>query len=87
MSSKRWADAPKKNTSQWKKNESMIAKNQFLRSQRDKTEGLGPSSAINSGVVDQQYKDNYDQIDFSKKDDRKRNYRVKINGRYVDEEE
>ena len=84
---KGWAKAPDKKTSQWKKNESIIAKNPFLRAQRDKTQGFAPSSAINSGVVDQQYKDNYDKIDFSKKDDRKRNYRIKVNGRYIDEEE
>ena len=38
---KSWGKAPDKKTSQWKKNESIIAKNPFLRAQRDKTQGLG----------------------------------------------
>jgi hypothetical protein len=84
---KSWAKAPDKKTSQWKKNESIIAKNPFLRAQRDKTEGLGVSSAINSGVNDEQYKENYDKIKWSKDKKTKPNFRIKINGKYVDEEE
>ena len=84
---KGWAKAPDKKTSQWKKNESIIAKNPFLRAQRDKTQGFAPSSAINSGVNDEQYKENYDKINWSKDKKTKPKFRIKINGKYVDEEE
>ena len=82
-----WGKGHKKNSREWRKTETLISKNPVLRKARDISEGFKPGSGISTGAVDQQYKDNYDQIDFSKKDDRKRNYRVKINGRYVDEEE
>ena len=84
---KSWGKAPDKKTSQWKKNESIIAKNPFLRAQRDKTQGFAPSSAINSGVNDEQYKENYDKINWSKDKKTKPKFRIKINGKYVDEEE
>lgn len=84
---KSWGKAPDKKTSQWKKNESIIAKNPFLRAQRDKKEGLGTSSAINSGVNDEQYKENYDKIKWSKDKKEKPKFRIKINGKYQDEEE
>ena len=84
---KAWSKAPDKKTSQWKKNESIIAKNPFLRAQRDKTQGLGTSSAINTGVNDQQYKDNYDKIQWGSKEDKpKPLFRTKVNGKYTDEE-
>ena len=85
---KAWGKAPGKKTTQWKKNESIIAKNPFLRAQRDKTQGLGPSSAINSGVPDEQYKENYDKIQWGKPEDKpKPKFRMKVNGKYTDEEE
>ena len=84
---KPWAKAPDKKSSQWKKNESIIAKNPFLRQRRDKTQGLAPSSAINSGVPDEQYKENYDKITWSKDKKTKPKFRIKINGKYQDEEE
>ena len=74
---------PEKNSSQWIKNEKIINKNPLLRQVRDTAEGFKPGSGITSAG----FGDNYDQIDFSKKDNSKRTYRVKINGRYVDEEE
>ena len=81
------SNIPKEGSSQWKKNESIIAKNPFLRAQRDKKEGLGTSSAINSGVNDEQYKENYDKIKWSKDKKEKPKFRIKINGKYQDEEE
>ena len=80
---------PEKNSSQWKKNESLIAKNSALRAARDIVEGFKPSSGITTGGdITQQYKDNYDKIDFSvRMPDEKKAFRVKINGRYVDEDE
>lgn len=59
---------PEKGSSQWKKNESIIAKNPFLRSVRDKSEGFTSSSTSTGGwTPSQAYKDNYDAI-FGKKD-------------------
>tara|TARA_R110000772_G_scaffold163907_3_gene275351 strand:+ start:615 stop:899 length:285 start_codon:yes stop_codon:yes gene_type:complete len=85
-----FAPAPKKNSSQWKKNETTIAKNPFLRAQRDKVEGLKSSSAINTGVNDEQYKSNYDKIDWNKgkKEDKpKPKFRYKVNGVYQDDQD
>lgn len=75
----------KKGSSTWKKNESIIAKNPFLRKMRDQSEGLSSSSAINTGVNDEQYKSNYDKIEWSK-DKPKPKFRTKVNGKYIDEE-
>jgi hypothetical protein len=84
---KAWSKAPDKKTSQWKKNESIIAKNPFLRAQRDKTQGLGPSSAINTGVNDQQYKDNYDKIQWGNKEDKpKPKFTMRVNGKVVNKD-
>jgi len=79
---KSWAGAPKKNSSQWKKNESIIAKNPFLRKQRDKKEGLGTSSTINTGVNDEQYKEGYDKIKW-RKDKSKPKFKMRVNGKVV----
>ena len=80
---------PEKNSKQWIKNEKLIAKNPVLRGARDTAEGFKPSSGITTGAdVSQQYKDNYDKIDFSRRDPKeKKGFRVKINGRYVDEDQ
>lgn len=74
---------PKKGSAQWKKNESIIAKNPFLRAQRDNAEGFKPSS----GIVSAGFGDAYDQINWGKKDTSKKSYKVKINGRYIDDDE
>tara|TARA_R100000995_G_C3414294_1_gene90840 strand:- start:327 stop:593 length:267 start_codon:yes stop_codon:yes gene_type:complete len=82
---KKFAPPPKKNSSQWKKNESLIAKNPTLRAARDRAEGFKPGSGISSADNSQEYKDNYDKIDWGKKDKTKPKFRVKINGVYQDE--
>ena len=76
---------PKKNSRNWTKNESIIAKNPVLRAARDKTEGFKPSSGITTGANDEQYKAGYDKINWSK-DKPKPSFRVKVNGKYLDEE-
>ena len=60
---------PKKNSSEWKKNESMIAKHPGLRAARDISEGFTPGKSVGTGgwTPTQAYKDNYDLI-FGKKD-------------------
>lgn len=79
------SNPPKKNSTGWVKNEKIIAKNPFLRAQRDKTEGFKPSSGITTGANDQEYKDGYDKINWTKNKP-KPSFRVKINGKYQDEE-
>ena len=61
-------NTPKKGSTQWKKNEKIIAKNPFLRAQRDKSEGFRPGSGIVSADNSQEYKDGWDRI-WGKKDD------------------
>ena len=79
---------PKKNSRDWVKNEKLIAKNSFLRKQRDKVEGFKPSSGITTGANDEQYKQGYDKINWTKdKDKPKPSFRVKVNGKYIDEKE
>lgn len=74
---------PEKGSKQWIKNESAIAKNPLLRELRDTSEGFKPGSTIRTAG----FGDNYDKIDFNNKDNSKRTYRLKINGRYVDDNE
>ena len=77
------SNIPPKNSSQWIKNEKLIAKNPILREARDIQQGFKPSSGITSAG----FGDNYDNIDFSNTRKQKKGYRVKINGVYQDEEE
>lgn len=81
---------PKKGSSQWKKNEKLIASNPVLRAARDGAEGFKPSSGISSFDNSEEYKANFDKIDWSKgkKDESKPKpkFRTKINGKYTDEE-
>ena len=60
---------PKKGSKQWIKNEKIIAKNPFLRAERDKAEGFRPGSGIVSADNSQEYKDGWDRIWGNKKDE------------------
>jgi len=53
---------PEKGSTQWKKNEKIIAKNPFLRAERDKSEGFRPTSGIVSADNSQEYKDGWERI-------------------------
>lgn len=98
MSDKK-STVPEKNSAQWKKNESIINKHPGLKQARDISEGIeksanhyksthgGKGSAPRTNINSQEWKDAYDQIDWSKIRNTKKNYRVKINGVYVDENE
>tara|TARA_R100001460_G_scaffold5194_3_gene14546 strand:+ start:989 stop:1198 length:210 start_codon:yes stop_codon:yes gene_type:complete len=59
-------NTPKKGSKQWIKNEKIIAKNPFLRAERDKSEGFKPTSGIVSADNSQAYKDGWERI-FGKK--------------------
>ncbi len=78
---------PKKNSKDWVKNEKIIAKNPFLRGQRDKTEGFKPSSGITTGANDEQYKEGYDKINWNTKDKPKPKFKIRINGKVINDEE
>ena len=69
MSDKKSA-VPEKNSSQWRKNESLIARDPVLREARDISEGFRPSTTSGSRVAggSQAYKDGWDRIFGSKKD-------------------
>lgn len=54
---------PKKNSSEWKRNEKIINEHPTLRAARDVTEGFTPGKASTGGwTPTQAYKDNYDLI-------------------------
>ena len=77
---------PKKNSKAWVANEKIIAKNPFLRGQRDKTEGFKPSSGITTGANDEQYKDGYDKIKLNT-DKPKPKFKIRVNGKVINDEE
>lgn len=87
MTKQNMGNIPEKGTSQWKKNEKLIAKDPILRQARDMQQGFKPGSGISTGVNDAQYKEGYDKIEWGNKPKTKPKYRVKINGVYQDEEE
>ena len=66
-----------------KKAERLIDKSPELKRLRSIKDGLKPSE-ITTGVNDQQYKDNYDKIKWSKNKNKKPGFKLKINGEYVD---
>ncbi len=67
--SKKKSPVPEKNSAQWRKNESLIARDPVLREARDISEGFRPSghSGSRTPVPSQAYKDNWDAI-FGKKE-------------------
>ena len=69
MSDKKSA-VPEKNSSQWRKNESLIARDPVLREARDISEGFRPSTTSGSRVAggSEAYKAGWDRIFGSKKD-------------------
>lgn len=77
---------PPKNSSQGKKLEKIVSHNPFLKKMRAKSRGEKYTEIV-SGDNSEEYKANYDKIDWSGVRSEKKSYRVKINGRYVDEDE
>ena len=69
-----------------KKAERLIDKSPELKRLRSIKDGLKPSE-ITTGVNDQQYKDNYDKIKWSKNKNKKSGFKLKINGEYVDNDD
>jgi len=79
---------PTTGSSQWKKNEKMIATNPILRAARDTAQGFKASSGITTGGdVSPEYKENYSKIDWTKREEGgKPTFRTKVNGKYTDED-
>ena len=76
---------PPKNSSQGKKLEKMVYQNPFLKKMRAKSHGEKYNDIV-SADNSEEYKANYDNIDWSGVRSEKKSYRVKINGKYVDED-
>jgi len=89
-------NVPETGSSQWKKNEKIINENPILKKARDKSQGFNTDSKSYSATHggkgsarrvgnEQAYKDNYDQIEWGKKLASNTSFRVKVNGKYVDD--
>lgn len=70
-----------------KQAEKLIDSSPQLRAARDVSNGFKPGSGISTGASDPQYKENYDKITWTKDKKEKPTFRVKVNGKYIDEEE
>ena len=90
-------NSPKKGSRQWAKDEKTINSNPVLKKLRDKSQGLekpdrhygqthgGKGSATRTDTHTKEWQDAYDQIDWTANRNAKKSYRVKINGKYVDD--
>jgi len=88
---------PPTGSKQWQKNEKIINNNSALKQARDISQGLekpahkyksthgGKGSAPRTDINSQEWQDAYDQIDWSSVRNEKKSYRVKVNGKYVDD--
>ena len=79
-------DVPDPKSSQGKKLEKIVSHNPFLKKMRAQSRGEKYSEIV-SGDNSEEYKANYDKIDWSGVRSEKKNYRVKVNGVYVDDNE
>ena len=79
-------EVPDPKSSQGKKLEKIVSHNPFLKKMRAQSRGEKYSEIV-SGDNSEEYKANYDKIDWSGVRPEKKNYRVKVNGVYVDDNE
>jgi len=77
---------PDPKSSQGKKMEKMVYQNSFLKKMRAKSRGEKYNDIV-SADNSEEYKANYDKIDWSGVRSEKKSYRVKINGVYQDPED
>jgi len=93
---------PEKGTKRYSQNEKIINNNTALKKARDISQGIeksasaysthgGKGSAMRPGSYSQEYKDNWETIfgnkDKSSSDDSNRGFKLKVNGKYIDEKE
>lgn len=76
---------PPKNSSEGKKLEKMVYQNPYLKKMRAKSHGEKYNDIV-SADNSEEYKNNYDKINWSGIRSEKKSYRVKVNGVYIDEE-
>ena len=68
--------------------DNVVNKVPYLKKIKDNAEGLTHRGDIISGDNSQEYKDNYDKIVWTKREEaEKPKFRTKVNGRYVDEDQ
>ena len=88
-----WADnkhqnnIPKQNSAEGKRLEKMVNQTPALKKLRAQSRGDKYSEISTGADVSEEYKANYDQIDWNARDKEPRSFRMKVNGRYVDDEE
>ena len=67
--------------------DNVVNKVPYLKKIKDNAEGLTHRGDIISGDNSQEYKDNYDKIVWTKREEAEKPlFRTKVNGRYVDED-
>tara|TARA_R110002074_G_scaffold8466_2_gene34874 strand:+ start:517 stop:780 length:264 start_codon:yes stop_codon:yes gene_type:complete len=67
--------------------DNIVNKTPYLKKIKDQANGLKYSGDFSTGVPDQQYKDNYDKIKWTKTEEKEKpKFRTKVNGKYTDEE-
>ena len=67
--------------------DNVVNKVPYLKKIKDNAEGLTHRGDIISGDNSQEYKNNYDKIVWTKREEaEKPKFRTKVNGRYVDED-
>lgn len=76
---------PKRNSAEGKSLEKIVHKTPFLKKMRAQSHGEKYNEIV-SADNSQQYKDNYDKIQWNKDKSDKPKFRVKINGKYTDEQ-
>jgi len=80
-------DTPNPNSSKGRALEKIVSKNPFLRKMRANSRGE-KASDITTGVNDQAYKDGYDQIKWTKPEEKpKPKFKTRINGVVVSDPE
>jgi hypothetical protein len=72
---------PEKGTRRYAQNEKIINQNPALKKARDIAQGFKPTSTISTGVNDEQYKKGYDQINWTKPENKEKpKFKVRVNG-------
>ena len=77
---------PPKNSSEGKKLEKMVYQNPLLKKMRAKSHGEKYNDIV-SADNSEEYKKNYEKIDWTGLRSEKKSYRVKVNGVYLDNED
>ena len=77
---------PPPKSSEGRKLEKMVYQNPFLKKMRAKSHGEKYNDIV-SADNSEEYKKNYEKIDWTGLRNEKKSYRVKVNGKYINEDE